>query len=64
MKIGLSGLVFLIFLVLKLSAIGQVATWSWWWVASPLWIYYGALLVAGVAVGIGAAFEKRSKVRR
>lgn len=28
----------LIFIGLKLAGIGVVATWSWWWVLSPLWI--------------------------
>ena len=35
--IGLGGLVFAIFLTLKLAEIGPVATWSWWWVTCPLW---------------------------
>jgi hypothetical protein len=34
----IAGFVFLIFLTLKLAGIGEVATWSWWWVTSPLWI--------------------------
>jgi hypothetical protein len=33
--IGLSMILFLIFLVLKLT--GNI-TWSWWWVFSPFWI--------------------------
>ena len=28
-------LLFLVFLVLKLT---KVITWSWWWVTCPLWI--------------------------
>ena len=36
--IGLSGLVFIVFLILKLAEIGVVASWSWIWVCSPLWI--------------------------
>ena len=32
--IGLPGLVFLVFLVLKLT---NVIDWSWWWVTAPLW---------------------------
>ena len=36
--IGLGGMIFIVFLVLKLGGIGQVANWSWWWVCSPLWI--------------------------
>jgi len=33
--IGLSGVLFIVFLVLKLT--GNI-DWSWWWVTSPLWI--------------------------
>lgn len=33
MSIG--GVLFLIFLVLKLT---NVIDWSWWWVTAPLWI--------------------------
>ena len=37
---GLPAVLFLIFLVLKLT--GHI-NWSWWWVTSPMWI--GAILV-------------------
>lgn len=40
--VGLSVILFLIFLVLKLT--GAIA-WSWWWVTAPLWIPF-ALVVA------------------
>jgi hypothetical protein len=43
----------LIFLTLKLAGIGEVATWSWWWVTSPLWI--PLVLVVGVGIIIGLA---------
>lgn len=33
--IGLGGVTFIVFLVLKLCG---VIDWSWWWVTSPLWI--------------------------
>ena len=33
--ITLSGLVFIVFLVLKLC---NIINWSWWWVTAPLWI--------------------------
>ena len=36
--IGLGTIIFLIFLTLKLAGWGVVATWSWWWITSPLWI--------------------------
>ena len=41
--LGLGMILFLIFMTLKLT--GNI-TWSWWWVASPLWI--PILLVMGV----------------
>lgn len=36
--VSLGGVIFIVFLTLKLAGIGQVANWSWWWVTSPLWI--------------------------
>jgi hypothetical protein len=33
--IGITGVLFVVFLVLKLT--GNI-DWSWWWVTSPLWI--------------------------
>jgi len=33
--LGLGTILFLIFLVLKLT---DVIDWSWWWVTAPLWI--------------------------
>ena len=36
--LGLGTLIFLIFLTLKLTGIGEVAAWSWWWITSPLWL--------------------------
>lgn len=38
-SIGLAGVLFVTFLVLKLT--GFIA-WSWWWVTAPLW---GSLLL-------------------
>ena len=47
-SIGLGTIVFLIFLVMKLGEIGQVAEWSWFWVTAPLWIPIAFLLGLGV----------------
>ena len=33
--LGLGTILFLIFLILKLT---NLITWSWWWVFSPIWI--------------------------
>lgn len=35
MKIGLPSLLFVVFLILKLT---HTISWSWWWVTCPLWI--------------------------
>ena len=45
--LGLSTVLFLIFLVLKLC---NVIDWSWWWVTSPLWI--GACLIVLLFIGL------------
>ena len=34
-SIGFSGILFIVFLILKLT---NVISWSWWWVTAPLWI--------------------------
>ena len=51
--IGLSGLLFIVFLVLKLT---HVIDWSWWWVTSPLWIGFALTLVLLLVGGILAAW--------
>lgn len=33
--IGLGGVLFVVFLVLKLT---YVIDWSWWWITAPLWV--------------------------
>ena len=60
--ISLSGLTFIVFLVLKLC---EVIDWSWWWVTSPLWIPLAAvigiciiLFVVGFCIGIVRAVYK------
>lgn len=47
-RIGLGSLIFIIFLVLKLAKIGDVANWSWWWVVSPLWIPIALILIISI----------------
>lgn len=49
---GFPGLLFLVFLTLKLT--GSIA-WSWWWVTAPLW-GPSALVVLVSAVCFVAAF--------
>ena len=40
--IGICMILFLIFMVLKLC---HYIDWSWWWVASPLWIPVAVVLL-------------------
>lgn len=45
---GFFNLLFLVFLVLKLT---KVIDWSWWWITAPLW---GPIGVCVVLIIIGA----------
>lgn len=44
--IGFTGLLTIVFIVLKLL---KIINWSWWWVLSPLWI--SALLILFIVIG-------------
>lgn len=60
--VGLGGLLFVAFLVMKLCG---VISWSWWWVCAPLWIPVAIFLafviifvvVGGIILGLKAAFS-------
>lgn len=43
--VTLLGLVFIVFLTLKLCG---VITWSWWWVTAPLWGGFAILAAIGI----------------
>lgn len=51
--IGITGALFLIFLVLKLTG---VIAWSWWWVTAPLWIPLAIVALIFLICGIIAVF--------
>jgi len=54
--IGFSGLLTIVFIVLKL--IGKI-DWSWWWVLSPIWISISLVLIFLIgAVGIAFYLDK------
>lgn len=46
--VGFLGLLTILFVGLKLGKVGAVASWSWWWVLSPLW------LPSAIALGFSA----------
>ena len=52
--IGLSGVLLVVFIVLKLC---EVIAWSWWWVLCPLWIPIAVWLVLVVIAGIFSSWK-------
>lgn len=50
---SLSGLVFIVFLTLKLCG---VIDWSWWWVTAPLWGWAALALIVVWITAIVACF--------
>lgn len=59
--IGITGLLTVLFVALKLT---HVIDWSWWWVVSPLWIGAGivlAIFAVGVAGILAVAAVKAAK---
>lgn len=54
--IGVTGLLGVVFIVLKLVG---VINWSWWWVLSPFWIsLILGLVLIGVAVVINIIADR------
>lgn len=47
--LGLGGVLFVVFLVLKLC---KVISWSWVWVCSPLWIPLALMVVLAIIAAI------------
>ena len=55
--IGLGGILFVVFLVLKLT---HVVDWSWWWVTAPLWAPLAVFLAIAAVILAVAALASRS----
>jgi phosphoglycerol transferase MdoB-like AlkP superfamily enzyme len=56
--IGMPAILFLIFLVLKLT--GYI-DWSWWWVTAPMWAGVILFLIVVILVAIAKASDNRKK---
>jgi len=54
---NLAGILTIIFVVLKLAEVGIVATWSWWWVFSPLLIAWGIGLTICAIIWLALALK-------
>lgn len=63
--IGFCGLLFIVFLILKLCG---VITWSWWWVTAPLWmpvaLFVGVCLVVFVVAFCIGVIRSIIKLRK
>jgi len=46
--VGMLGVIFVVFLTLKLTGAGCVAAWSWWWVTAPIWAPPAAVISVGL----------------
>jgi len=46
---GLGTVLFLIFLILKLT---HTIDWSWWWVFSPLWIPIAMIILFTIIINL------------
>ncbi|MEA5151983.1 MAG: hypothetical protein VB039_05215 [Oscillospiraceae bacterium] len=53
--IGFSGLLAIVFIVLKLT---HVIAWSWWWVLCPLWAGFAVWLVCLLVVLVLTLLER------
>jgi hypothetical protein len=49
-RLKLDMILFLIFLVLKLT---DIIDWSWWWVTCPIWLPLVFVIVFGTVVIVG-----------
>lgn len=56
--LGINVILFLIFLVLKLT---NHINWSWWWVTAPLWGLYALAGVIGIVTIVIMYFKRLLK---
>lgn len=58
--IGFTGLLTIVFIVLKLL---NIINWSWWWVLAPLWLPVGIILIIALIfiIIIGCVMNRKLK---
>ena len=60
--VGVLGLMFIVFLTLKLT---DYIDWSWWWVTAPLWLPAVSVMSIGlIAIVIGYALKAIRKNKK
>jgi len=43
-----------LWVTLKLGGVTEIADWSWFWVLSPIWIWWSVAIVLAVIVGLSS----------
>lgn len=59
-NIGFGGILFFVFLILKLC---RIITWSWWWITAPLWgppVFWVLVYVVVVFLMLAAKLMRKS----
>jgi phosphoglycerol transferase MdoB-like AlkP superfamily enzyme len=55
MKIGFPAILFIVFMILKLT---DVIDWSWWWVTCPLWSVTVLALIVTIIKAVKGDFNE------
>lgn len=64
MKIELTGLPMMLFIVFLILRLCKVIAWSWWWVTSPLWISFVLIAISCILYIINYAVISARKYRK
>lgn len=59
--VGFLGLLFITFLVLKLT---HVIDWSWWWITAPLWGLPATIILILLGLGIAVWIDNIKENRK
>ena len=64
MKIELTGLPVMLFIVFLILRLCNVIAWSWWWVTSPLWISFVLIAISCILYIISYLVMSARKYRK
>lgn len=64
MKIELTGLPVMLFIVFLILRLCNVIAWSWWWVTSPLWISFVLIAISCILYIISYVVMSARKYRK
>ena len=64
MKIELTGLPVMLFIVFLILRLCNVIAWNWWWVTSPLWISFVLIAISCILYIISYIVMSARKYRK